>query len=338
LKLLISSHFFAPSVGGIEQVSGILAEEFAALGHEVRVITQTPAENEPAGQRFSVIRQPSRGAVFGLLRWCDAYLQSNISVSTLWPALLLRKPTLVTYHTWVSRVDGGIGWQDRLKRLLAKCVSRNLAVSRPLAESISTKCGVVPNPYQDDLFVEDGSIKRDRELVFLGRLVSDKGADILVEALSVLKGRGLTPNLSIIGTGPEEAALKQHSGKLGLDGQITFLGKRTGTDLVRELNRHQIMVVPSRWSEPFGLVALEAIACGLVAVGSSRGGLADAIGPCGVIFPTGDATALADALEKLLRSPETWATYRQPASAHLARHTRRAVALEYLRHLEEIRA
>lgn len=338
MRILISSHFFAPSVGGIEQVSGILAEEFVALGHEVRVVTQTPAAGEPAGQPFQVFRRPARGALFGLIRWCDVYFQSNISLATLWPAWLLRRPVVVTYHTWLTRPDGRVGWQDRLKRLVARFITLNLGVSRAVATSVSPRCEIIANPYRDDLFTVDPTITRDRELVFLGRLVSDKGADLLLNALAQLKAAGTTPTLTLIGTGPDEAALRAQVEKLGLAAQVSFLGKRTGPDLVRELNRHRIIVIPSRWSEPFGLVALEGLACGLVPLGSDDGGLVDAIGPCGVLFTRGSAEDLAAKLRDLIGQAERCSALLARAPAHLARHGRRAVAAEYLRHFEEARA
>ena len=60
---------------------------------------------------------------------------------------------------------------------------------------------------------------------------------------------------------------------LGLERQVEFTGVLQGETLVRTLNAHRIMVVPSRTPEPFGVVALEGIACGCVVVGSEGGGL-----------------------------------------------------------------
>jgi glycogen(starch) synthase len=338
MKILISSYFFSPSVGGIEQVSGILAEEFTAMGHEVKVVTTTRAESEPPGQPYEVFRRPSIAELFRLLRWCDAYLQSNISLATFWPAVLLRTPTLIVYHTWVTRAGGKIGWRDWLKHWVGPLAAKNLAVSQTLADAFSFECGVIPNPYRDDLFVTDHKITRERELVFLGRLVTDKGVDLLLEALELLRARKLCPSLSIIGTGPEEQRLRDQTQRLKLDGQVSFLGKCVGSELVEILNQHQVMVIPSRWTEPFGLVTLEGIACGLVAVGSSNGGLPIAIGPCGLVFQTGDASALAESLETLLRSPESLAAYRAAAAGHLAKHSRRAVAEAYLYELSHLPA
>lgn len=337
MKILISSHFFAPSVGGIELVSGILADEFHRLGHEIRVITRTPDPENKARLPFPVFRQPGRSGIKAQIRWCDVYLQSNISLATLWPALLSRKPVLVVHHTWISRVDGRIGWQDRLKLFATRLVRRNLAVSTALAATIPVRCGVVANPYRDDVFTEDSLAVRDRDLVFVGRLVSDKGCSILLEALARLAAEAIRPSLTVVGSGPELENLQAQAMSSGLAGQVVFAGQKTGPELAALLNRHRILVVPSLWKEPFGIVALEGIACGCAAVGSSGGGLPDAIGPCGVTFPNGDHRVLAERLRELLADPGCLASYRVAAPGHLAKHTRVAVADAYLRELDAIR-
>ncbi len=335
MRILISSHLFAPSIGGIEQVSGILAAEFSRVGHEVRVITETPANSEEP-QPYAVFRKASRKVLFGLLNWCDAYLQSNISLATLWPALLRRKPTLIVHHTWISRPDGRQGWQDRAKLQATRWVRKNLAVSRALAASIPAECGIVPNPYRDDIFVEEPNVNRDRDLVFVGRLVSDKGADLLLAALGELAKVGRQPTATIVGSGPEEAALREQCRGLGLGKSVEFAGSRTGAALGALLNRHRVLVAPSRWQEPFGIVALEGLACGCAVIGSEGGGLADAIGPCGLTFPNGDVSALAGRISRLLTDETLRQQFRTHAGAHLARHHQRAVAEVYLQELSRL--
>src|SRR6266436_7518438 len=128
MRILFSSYLFSPSVGGIESVSKILAEKFAATGEEVHVVTQSRGDPIPYAN-YKLTRRPSLAEIFRLLRWCDLFFQNNISLRSLIPALLLRKPTLVVHQTWLQNVRGGIGWQNRLKQQLLRFVT-NVAISK----------------------------------------------------------------------------------------------------------------------------------------------------------------------------------------------------------------
>jgi len=334
MKILLSSHFFHPTVGGIEEVSRILAREFTHAGHEVRVVTGT-REDDGTDFPFTIHRRPGPGELLRLVEWCDVFFHNNISLRTAWPLLFRRRPWVVAHHTWITRVDGSIDWRDRLKNLVVRW-ARNIAVSDALRAQIAAPAVVIGNPYRDDLFRCDPGVVRDRELVFLGRLVRDKGVDLLFQALARLRGRGLTPRLTVIGRGPEESSLRQLSKQLDLDAQIDFAGQKTGADVVALLNRHRIIVVPSRWQEPFGLVAMEGIACGCVALVANCGGLPNAIGAAGITFRHQDVDDAARLIGMLLAPSADLDRYRQAAPAHLARHTARAVAAQYLRVLEEV--
>jgi glycosyltransferase involved in cell wall biosynthesis len=161
-------------------------------------------------------------------------------------------------------------------------------------------------------------------------LVSEKGVDLLLETLAALRGRGLRPDLTIVGDGPELGSLQQRSISLELEGQVTFAGPQRGAELRALLRRHKILVVPSRYDEPFGVVALEGIACGCVVVGSQGGGLPEAIGPCGATFPNGDSAALAAKLESLLISPNDRMRLLEQAPPHLAKFHPATIAESYL--------
>lgn len=328
MRIALLSHCFYPSVGGIETMTEMLAEGYLRAGHEVVVVTQT----QDAGSRtfgYEVVRRPDARRLLRIAAWCDVWFQNNISLGTLWPLMLVRRPVVIRHATWIERPDGSRSWRDHLKRFVlryAVCISNSSAV----AASMPVASTVIGNPYQDHLFVDMPGIDRDRDLVFLGRLVSDKGPHLLLEALDQLRALGHRPTVTFIGAGEESDSLRARVEAMGLAANIEFVGPRRGTELAQLLNRHRIMVVPSVWKEPFGIVALEGAACGCVVVGSSGGGLADAIGPCGPTFPNGDATALAHALRRLLESPDEMRAYRAGAPAHLQRHTVDAVTARYL--------
>lgn len=333
MKILFSSYAFHPGVGGIETVSAILADEFVSAGHEVELITETAGENlEPCG--YAVTRRPSLRKVLSLLRWSDLFFQNNISLRTLLPALAVRKPTIVAHHTWIRNVRGGLGWNDRLKRMLLSRVT-NVAISQAIADDLPVPCVINSNPYRDDSFRLIPGVARNRALVFLGRLVSDKGVDLLLRALGEMRQEGSTPTLTIIGAGPEERALKALTSELNLQEQVEFAGEKSGDELALLLNQHRIMVVPSRWAEPFGLVALEGIACGCAIIGSEDGGLKEAMGPCGITFKNGDQGSLVAAIKHLLRDGGLEESLRRAGPAHLVRFKASEVARAYLQLIED---
>jgi len=308
----------------------MLAEEFVARGHQVTVITRTETPSSYESQfPFEVVRQPSRFQLLQLIRQCDVYLQNHLSLKAAWPLLVIRRPWVVGYQTWISQS----GIRGALQQLFIKH-AHNICCSGAIASAVHAASVVVPNSYDDTTFKENSRPVRHRELMFVGRLIRDKGLHVIFKALCLLREKGLYPKLTVAGIGPQEHVLRQEADQAGLGAQVEFVGKKMGKELAELLNLHQILIVPSVWQEPFGIVALEGIACGCVVVGSDGGGLKDAIGPCGVTFPNGDAAALADRLSTLLREPSSYQQYRNAAPEHLARHTRTAVASSYLSVIE----
>jgi len=334
MKILIYSPSFYPNIGGLETIIAILAHEFIQYGHEVKLVSTTPAADTKSFC-FEVIRLPTPLQLLKITHWCDVLLQGCVSLKGLWSLPFVQRPLVITHHTWYRRADNTTGWQDHLKQFVTR-FSTNIAVSQAIANHISVPSIVIPNAYKEDIFYEMPEVKRDRELVFLGRLVSDKGVDLLLTALAQLKTMGLTPKLTIIGTGTEEDNLRQQAQDLNISSQVEFVGKKLNQALTKLLNAHQIMVVPSRWAEPFGIVALEGIACGCVVAGSEEGGLKDAIGSCGVTFANGNIEQLTQQLFRLLTNPKELARYREAAQNHLARHTSQAIAKAYLKVLQGV--
>lgn len=326
MRILLCSYVFAPNIGGIETVSKILAEEFSRLGLTVTVVTSTPGG--PLAATYEVVRRPSIVRLRKLAANSDLIFQSNISLKTLLPLLFSVKPIVITHHGCITRMDGRRGWREHLKlSLLRRC--HNIAISKAVAASLPVKSVVIEDPFEPDEFRDTGIGVRDKDIVFLGRLVSDKGCDLAIRALALLKKEGLHPSFTVIGDGPEMPALKLLAIDLGVADQVAFLGTiREGRGEV--VARHKIMVIPSIWEEPFGVVALEGIAAGCAVVASRGGGLPEAVGPCGLLFPNGDVAALASALKDLLTTPGLRDKLMAEKNQHLERFQPEAVAKRYL--------
>jgi glycosyltransferase involved in cell wall biosynthesis len=195
----------------------------------------------------------------------------------------------------------------------------------------------VGNPYNEHVYKLRPEIPRDLEFVYLGRLVSDKGVDTLLHALLQLKRWKVAPRLTIIGSGPEERALRHLTKNLGLDQQVTFTGVKQPEEIARLLNAHQVLVVPSRMPEPFGIVVLEAIASGCIVVASRAGGLPDAVGKCGITYEIGDLQALTNALLLVLTRPELREEMQRHGERHLDNFRPGVVARKYLAVFEKAR-
>src|ERR1051326_3354257 len=99
MNILISSCPFHPSVGGVEEVTDLLANEDVSRGHVVKIVTMTPS-TAPGNYPFEVIRKPTARALVQAVTWCDVYVQHQISLRFAWPLLLMRRPWIaVQLHT-----------------------------------------------------------------------------------------------------------------------------------------------------------------------------------------------------------------------------------------------
>lgn len=334
MRILLTTPYFHPSVGGVETMALTLAVAFCEHGHEVVVATMTPhlsADSFP----FRVVRNPSARQLWTLSASADVILQNHISLRLGWAGLVQRRPTLIAHHMWTPQSGAG-GWRGKLKHGIAR-LCRNVGVSSAIVQTLPRPATVIPNPYRDDLFRRHADIPKDREIVYLGRLVEGKGVHRAIEMIDHLKRRGHSWRLSVIGEGPAEASLRQRAQELNVSDQVEFVGVLRDDALVRCLNRHQILVVPSIWEEPFGLVALEGMACGLVVIGTDVGGLPEAIGQAGLIVPPNDVPAMASAVEHVMTNPEAIPHFAELAEPHLLAHRRATIASRYLVELDACR-
>jgi glycosyltransferase involved in cell wall biosynthesis len=158
-------------------------------------------------------------------------------------------------------------------------------------------------------------------ILFIGRLHKVKGPSLVLNALPHVINRAGPVSVYLAGTGPEHRALLGMVGQNGLEADVEFLGYVSGDRKVKLIQRAAFVVMPSLY-EPFGLVALEAMACGKPVVAARVGGLPDIVrhGETGLLFESGNTAQLADCMVELLLNPELRVQYgraaRQRAESH----------------------
>lgn len=332
------SHKFYPDIGGIEVNSKIFAEAFFNLGHEIRLMTWTKEKGDKKFP-FVITRNPNLFTILQNHLWADIIFENNPSMKLSWPLIFFKKPHVTALCTWINRVDGSDGWQDKLKKSVLKRTSAVIAVSDAIRKQCFPDAIVISNPYNNKLFRILQDIKKDKDFVFLGRLVSDKGVDIAIKALNIIwkEEKELSTNsvFTVVGDGPEKESLQLLATRLKIDNRVNFVGALKGEGLVRCLNRHKFILVPSVWEEPFGNVALEGMGCGCIPIVSDGGGLPDAVGNAGLTFERGNVDALIEVIRKTSSDINLQLQLRENAKDHLECHKPEVIAEKYLTLMEK---
>jgi glycosyltransferase involved in cell wall biosynthesis len=171
--------------------------------------------------------------------------------------------------------------------------------------------------------------------VFVGRLDREKGIETLIEAFSRLAVRVDDARLRIVGRGPLRATLEGLTSRLGVSSAVTFAGWRAPPEVEEELASAWALVAPSRWREPFGLVAVEAMVRGVPAIVTGHGGFGETVehGVSGLHVPPDDVEALAAAMEDVATGA-VFASHRlAPDVVHRLRRT-----YDVMGHVERLRA
>jgi len=185
--------------------------------------------------------------------------------------------------------------------------------------------GVDPTPF-DRLRVQDLSafrrrfVRREEELIFsVGRIVHEKGFDTLVEAMPQVLSQVPEAHLVVAGKGALLDTLRQRAMNLGISDKVTFTGFISDEDRDRLYLVADVAVFPSLY-EPFGIVALEAMAAGCPVVVSEVGGLKDVVqhGETGITVYPGDPHSVAWGIVHTLQHPD-WARQRAAKAEQRAR-------------------
>lgn len=366
MKLLIYSHFFAPTIGGVENAVESLAGGLSGLvtpqggrEFEVTVVTQTErGEVNDAAYPFRVLRQPGLIRLWRAIREAEVIHVAGPALLPLALSLLVGKPVVIEHHGYqaicpngglVHQPDGSICpghfqakhygecWRCQSskfpffrtlvslvltfpRRWLSRKAATNLAISHHvMARNVLPHSSVVYYGIDDPLAEASRTplLEQSPKLRFayVGRFVPEKGIGVLLEAAALLQKQGREFEVQLIGDGPLRPELESLTRRLALSPYVQITGYLTGARLAETLREVRVVVMPSVCEETAGLAAIEQMMRGRLVIASEIGGLAEVVGKSGLTFPVGDAEALAECMQRVLRDPSIVESLGQTARA-----------------------
>ena len=332
MRVLFWTDWFLPSIGGVEIFAARLLPALARRGHEVTVIAGHHCDGLPEETDFDgvlVRRFPFHqalaarelGALSETLRQVSRLKQELrpelVHLNTLGPSVFFQlasaqgrpAPVLLTMHSPVSedadRPDTLYGQALRAAEWV-NCNSHavHAELCRRLPE-LRDRSSVTYYGMDTPTLPPASRPLADPVVLCFGRLVRDKGFDLAITAFAQVRRSFPTARLVIVGEGAARPELQQLVAAEGLGEAVELPGAIAPHDIPALLNTASLVVVPSRWDEPFGLVALEAALMARPVVAARVGGLTEAVedGSTGLLVEREDAAGLARAVTRLLRDP-----------------------------------
>lgn len=373
MKLLIYSHYFAPSVGGVETIVALLARKLAESQlvqprgdkWDVVVATKIPANGfDDRAFPFRVVREPSLLQLWRLIRQSSVIHIAGPSLAPMFLAKLEGKPYVVEHHGYQAICPNGVLMHQPDRAICpgqfqaghygacVRCQRQEMSLPTALSKlllmfprhSLSAKAdlniaithhslerhrlpraqviyyGIEPIQQIENQETERLRDARDSTIhpphfAYVGRLVPEKGLDVLLRAATLLKNDGCRFQLLLIGDGPERAKLEALIASNSLQDVAQITGFLRGAALTEQMSSVDAVVMPSTWEETAGLSAIEQMMRGRLVIASDIGGLGEIVGDTGLKFPAGDAAALAAQMKKVIHHSAEVSTLGKAAQA-----------------------
>ncbi len=329
MKICLYTLAFYPRIGGMENFVYLLAREFVKLGHSVTIFTEIKKKSKKKFP-FKIIRSDSLLKKIKIFKKHDVVLINNFSLKGIPAGLLSGVKFYIIHHSHYYTGSNKFLWKAYLKVKLT-IFFNNIVVSKFVANIIPGYSKIIHNMYDDHIFKKK-NIKKTKDFIFCGRLVSDKGVDILINAFSLTLKKFPKCTLSIVGSGPEYSSLKKQVNELNLTNSIKFTGILSGKVLNNKFNEHRCTVVPSR-NEAYGIVALEGLATTEFVITSNKGGLPEALNGCGLAVEL-NCIKLSKAMINFLKKKKTQKRHAQLCKLHLLNQNPKRVAKRYIDHID----
>jgi glycogen(starch) synthase len=333
MRILFWNHMFLPALGGVETFTARLARELLARGHEVMIATTWNDASLPERHTLDgiqIARLPFHKAMRGddppaMARTLMAaaalkreYRPDVVHVHFADPNVFFHlrtanahaAPMVVTFHVPVP--DGRTARRGIVDEVASRAHTL-ITVTAANARSVATALGV---PLARIQVVSPGVPVADfvpspepnagaARFVFVGRLVHDKGCDLAVEALAMVRAARWDARLRVVGTGPEIEALGELVAARGLRESVEWLGGIAPREVPGAMSDAAAVLVPSRYQEPFGMVAVEAALMRRPVIAAAVGGLPEIVEHerTGLLFLVNDPLSLAAQMIRILADP-----------------------------------
>ncbi len=261
----------------------------------------------------------------------------NIPYKLKFPVSLLEKYNLKYSHGIIAGNQDGAeilrqqGYTDSIKVMPQLGVDETL-FKRQQQPELSQKLGIKPE---------------DFVVGFVGRFVSEKGILTLLKSLSVIQDKSW--KLLLLGRGKLQSEIMQFAVDNNLQARVIIIETVPHDRVYQYINVMSTLVLPSEttynlknltsigWKEQFGHVLIEAMACQIPVIGSDSGEIPYVIGDAGLIFPEGDASALANCLLQLMNNPELAHKFGEMGYHRvIAKYSNKALAKEQLDFYKEL--
>ena len=336
MKIIQTPVRFCPYVGGVENYVYYLGRELVKLGHEVTVV----CANEPKTKNYEVIEGVEVKRLYCPFKIANTNITPHLPYalskegfdlihthlptpwSADWSALVSKikgKPLVLTYHNNIVGFGVASHLANAYRKTMMKFVlsrvdsiivtnKKQLKFSPFLSDYIE-KIKIIPPGVDTQKFKPTKIEKEENSLFFLSvldRFHEYKGLEYLLRALKIVKNEIKDVKLTMGGGGELTEYYKRISNSLGLEDNVDFIGHIPESELVKQYNRSELFVLPSYSAEQegFGIVLLEAMACGLPVITTEIVGLADEIEKekAGLIIPSKNVDSLADAIIMALKN------------------------------------
>ncbi len=348
MRVLYWTGLFPPYIGGQETFSLELLHGLQQRGHEVTVISMKTGVALPEFDLFQgipvyrfefslVLASRNLAQIRVLLerigdlknRFAPDLVHVNDDGVTVFFHLntfhLYSCPTVTTVHAPV-RVGAPNG---SLSVRMLRASSRVVAVSQAIfkattafAPEIAPRASVLLNGLTMPLLEPAPLPYNPPRFLIMGRLVPEKGFDLALEAFAALLPHFPAVRLTVAGDGSARTYLEALAQHLGIGHATDFMGWTAPDEIPTLINAVTAVVVPSRWEEPFGLVALEGAQMARPVIATRVGGLPEIVvdGETGMVVTAADSAALASAMRSVLESPGASARMGAAARQRAARY------------------